>query len=210
MQTVENIRMFEHHVKLWQGIFNPLSHFSTLRDAERIEGLGWRVLVMSLLAGLLTGISSYITITLNLLPFPEEVRGVIHHPYIKNLIMIICAFVGMIGIPFYIFCSASIFTVFFNDISFGKQFIIQTYTALVFLIHMAVSIPIMYYTQTPFFSLMMPGKSLFKIVNIFIIWQGAIVYNALKQISTKPSKYITSVVIILYSFYFLMNAVLLP
>lgn len=226
MQTVKNIDTTNqpellpiHRVKLWQGIFKPSSHFSTLRDAEKVTGLVWRVLLISLLAAIFTGLSSYLSMTLNILPAQaqEEVAGLANNPLFQNITVLFAAVGGFFGILLSMVIAAAILAIFFRDVPFGKQFAIQGYSSFIGLINMALSIPIMYLTKTltPFFSLGIIGEtlnagpflqSLLSAITVFFIWQVFFTITALKQTSNKPSKYVTSVVIILYVIYLLIGA----
>lgn len=223
METAKNMEPTEqpelqlvHQVKLWQGIFKPSSHFSTLRDAEQVKGLVWRILLISFLIGILTGVTTYLSMELNLVPNQGDVPGV--DPALLQKIAIISGSVGaLIGIPIYMLIAAAIFTIFFRDVPFAKQFAIQVYGAFILLINTVISIPFMYLTETltPFFSLGIIGESLhagpflqalLSSLTVFFIWQVFLIIAALKQTSRKSAKYITSMIIILHVVYLLIGA----
>lgn len=222
METAKNIEPTEqpelqlvHKVKLWQGILKPSSHFSTLRDAEQIKGLVWRILLISLLTGFLTAVTTYLSMELNLVP-NQDIPGM-DPTTLQNLAVIMGGVGALFAIPLYMLVAAAIFTVFVRDVSFVKQFTIQAYGAFILLINTVISVPLMYLTETltPFFSLGIIGESLhagpflqalLSSLTVFFIWQVFLIIAALKQTSRKSAKYITSMIIILHVVYLLIGA----
>lgn len=223
LETVKNTNPIDqpelqlvHRIKFWEGIFKPSSHFATLRNAETIKGLIWRVLLISFLAGILTAASTYVSFELNLMPNTGDIPG-LDTDMVKMFAVIGGGVGGIFGIPLYMLIAAAILTIFFRDVSFGKQFAIQGYASFITIINMAITIPLMYVTNTitPFFSLGIIGEALnagpflqglLSSITIFFIWQVALMIGALKQASTKPSKYVVSVIITLNVIYLLFGA----
>ena len=205
-----------HPMKLWQGIFKPTSHFSTLRDAEQVKGLVWRVILISLLAGIFTGMTTYLTMALNLVPNQETVPGM-DSSLMQTLIVISAGVGGLFSLPFYMLIAAAIYTIIFRDIPFGKQFAIQAYASFISLINIAITIPSLYLakTATPFFGLGIIGEALhagpflqgiLSTITVFFIWQVIFTITAIKQTTTKSSKYVVTWILILNVIYLFISA----
>lgn len=223
METVKNTNPIDqpelqpvHHIKLWEGIFKPSSHFATLRHGESIKGLVWRVLLISFLAGIFTAASTYVSFDLNLVPNTGDIPG-FDTDLIKIFAVIGGGVGGIFGVPLYMLIAAAILSIFFRDVSFSKQFAIQGYASFITIISMVITIPLIYVTNTltPFFSLGIIGEalnagpflqSLLSSITLFFIWQIALMIFALKQASAKSTKYIVSVIITLHVIYLLFGA----
>lgn len=223
MQTAKNIEPTDqpelqlvHRIKLWQGIFKPTSHFSTLRDAEQVKGLIWRVLLISLLAGIFTGFTTYLTMELNIIPNQKAIPGM-DTAIMQNIVAISAGVGGLFTLPVYMLIAAAIYTIIFRDIPFGKQFAIQAYASFISLINIAIAVPSLYLakTVTPFFSLGIIGEALhagpflqalLSTITVFFIWQLIFTIIAIKQTTTKSSKYVVSWILILNVIYLFISA----
>lgn len=212
-----------HHIKLFAGIFKPAQHFATLRDADKVKGLALRVVLLSLIMGILAAATAYLTFSLNLLKSSPLIPNInleqTSQPFFQTFTAISGGIGGLVGVPIGMVILAAIFAIFFRDVPFNKLFAIQAYTTTISFIATLVQLPITILTQkiTPFFSLGIlgevlkvgPGLQLFLTsITVFLIWQLYVLITALKQTSRKSANYVTWIVIGLYVVYLAGSAII--
>ncbi|MFC7392321.1 hypothetical protein [Scopulibacillus cellulosilyticus] len=206
-----------HSVKLFKGIFRPDEEFRDFQETNKMRGLIWRWIVISILSGIVGTITIFITLD-QMIPVNEILLSN-KAVYLLGMFYFFIIFILWAVIP--VITNLIISLVcwpFFLDIGFKQIFTINSYAALINLIGGFLNLSIIanlhtYQLLSPFgFGII--GKQFtnnqyiiaaMNAVTIFVIWGLVVQIKALFRASQKRKRYIIGVMIIVNIIYILLS-----
>ncbi|HEU5139548.1 MAG TPA: YIP1 family protein [Bacillales bacterium] len=213
---MEETRLQVHQVRLLKGITKPNEEFENMREADKIEGLGWRLVVLSIVSAIFAGLSVYFIQALGLADEMNkrfEISGSqmseSNVELGQTFALASGVFGGLVGPVITMVIGALIFLIFFSDIGFKKLFAIELYLQVIGLINTIVALILILIFQTYSGTFLNLGaitqlltddifiNSFFGGISIFLIWKLYVQINAYAKISTKSPAFIVWTPIIL-------------
>lgn len=218
---MEEIDTQVHRVSLLRGITKPKEEFEGWREAEKIEGLGWRLVVLSIVSAIVAGLVAYFgTEVLHILQktpshmqVPGTAKGIVQGMAVGG-----AAFGGLVTPVIIMLVMALIFFIFFSDIGYKKLFAIELYLQLIGLIGAIVSGILMAVFQMTTKSFLNLGAITQLLtsnafingfcggISIFLIWKLYVQINAYRYASAKSTSTVTWTLIILNIVFLLIAA----
>ncbi|HET7581059.1 MAG TPA: YIP1 family protein [Bacillales bacterium] len=214
-----------HHVRLLKGIIKPSEEFAGMREADRIEGLGWRVVVLSIFSGIFAGLTVYI---LQALGLADEINkqfqmsgtqaAEMNEQVSRAFTLVTGIFGGLVGPVITMAVAALIFLIFFSDIGYKKLFAIELYLQFIGLIHAVVAMILIFVFQSYSDSFLNLGaitqlftenlfiNSFFGGISIYLIWKVYVQIKAYCHSSKKSMSYIAWTLVILNIVFLLIAA----
>lgn len=209
---MEELNSQVHHVRLFRGITKPGEEFEGLREAERVVGLGWRIVVISVITAIAAGLVTYygihflhVTAQTGNLPNSNPIpKGLVQGMAIGS-----AAFGGLFEPIVVMLIMALIFWIFFNRIGYKKLFAIELYLQFISLIGTIVSGILMIIFQsaaksylnlgaiTQLFSGSVFINGFFGGISIFLIWKLYVQIHAYRHASVKSSRTVIWTLILL-------------
>ncbi|HEX7063977.1 MAG TPA: YIP1 family protein [Bacillales bacterium] len=205
-----------HRVRLLRGIIRPKEEFESLREADKIEGMGWRLVVLSLLSAIFAGLSVYIVQALGLAAEINkrfEISGSqmseSNVELGQTFALASGVFGGLVGPVITMAVAALIFLIFFSDIGYKKLFTIELYLQCISLINTIVALILILIFQTYSETFLNLGaisqlltddifiNAFFSGISIFLIWKLYVQINAYYKVSTRTPAFIVWTPIIL-------------
>ncbi|WML46148.1 hypothetical protein [Neobacillus sp. PS3-40] len=196
-----------YSVKLMKPLLNVKEEIISLKNSETTKKLLLKVLLLSLIGAILTALTVYFSSDLEM-----QIRKT-GETDIEKYKLITSAVTGILGlfIPIVTITLFTIFSwIFFQELSFKKLFIVQTYSYVIGVVGQLGQVLIMFSLgvdslYSPF-GLASLSQSLFdsKYINslmncftIFSVWSVVFQIISLKYLSTRSKKNIITVVILL-------------
>ncbi|HET7658344.1 MAG TPA: YIP1 family protein [Bacillales bacterium] len=209
-----------HHIHLFRGITKPKEEFEGLLEAKSIHGLGWRIIVLSIVNAIVLGlIGFYATQNMNLPEAPTQ-NPMFSQGIMKGIAVGGSAFGGLFSPIVTMLIMAAIFLIFFSDIGYKKLFAVELYLQLIGLIGTIVSGILMislHLTQKSHLNLDLGAitslftdnlfiNTFFTGISIFVIWKLYVQIQAYRKASTKSASRIAWTLILMNIAFLLINS----
>ncbi|HET7580316.1 MAG TPA: Yip1 family protein [Bacillales bacterium] len=201
-----------HHIHLFKGIMKPNEEFRDLREAEEVKGLGWRLVVLSVVNAIIAGVAGYVAT--QVLNITTQTSGKLNNPempqeLVQGMAIGGAAIGGLVQPVIVMAIMALIFLIFFSDIGYKKLFAVELYLQLIGLIGGIVSGILMVVFRSGTQSFLNLGaithlitdnafiNGFFGGISIFLIWKVYVQINAYRQASRKSSSSVAWTLIII-------------
>ena len=192
-----------HSMRLVLGSFKPFSHFRPLQSAYRLKGSWWRIFLLTIVAFLVVGITSFMNI--KYAGEMPEYAGIVADDRLLFVLseVITDGLLGLITFVLVVLGGALLYWPFFQEVGFKRLAYIHSYVVFILLIGMVLQLPFIPFLHEP--SLVSPyslGVYVDLITNspfwlyfsyslsIFLGWGTFVQYAALKQSTTHAKRYV--------------------
>ncbi|WP_283152385.1 hypothetical protein [Guptibacillus hwajinpoensis] len=192
-----------HSMRLVLGSFKPFSHFRPLQSAYRLKGSWWRIFLLTIVAFLVVGITSFMNI--KYAGEMPEYAGIVADDRLLFVLseVITDGLLGLITFVLLVLGGALLYWPFFQEVGFKRLAYIHSYVVFILLIGMVLQLPFIPFLHEP--SLVSPyslGVYVDLITNspfwlyfsyslsIFLAWGTFVQYAALKQSTTHAKRYV--------------------
>lgn len=212
-----------HTVNLFKGILKPKEEFAKYREADNVNGIGWRIVVLSVISGLLGYALAYVAsdvlgITSSLQQSFQSAGLQMSEETISTFTSVIGAITGFVTPIISMLFDALIALIFFSEVGYKKLFSIELYLAVISVIGSAVTLILMtiFKSSLPFLSVGIITRlftdqaflnAFFGGITLFLIWQFYVRFVAYRNASSKSMTYIIWVLVILYVILLLLTSV---
>ncbi len=190
-------------MRLVLGSFKPFSHFRPLQSAYRLKGSWWRIFLLTIVAFLVVGITSFMNI--KYAGEMPEYAGIVADDRLLFVLseVITDGLLGLITFVLLVLGGALLYWPFFQEVGFKRLAYIHSYVVFILLIGMVLQLPFIPFLHEP--SLVSPyslGVYVDLITNspfwlyfsyslsIFLAWGTFVQYAALKQSTTHAKRYV--------------------
>ncbi|RAK19899.1 hypothetical protein B0I26_10581 [Anoxybacillus vitaminiphilus] len=118
-------------IQLWRGIFQPNFKFYQLRQAEKVNGLLWRLMILSIVSGLLSGLSVYAGLDTEMFTRLVEKKSMEAIEAMKLLFGVGSVLNGIISPIIIMYLSSLLIWTVLEDMKFYKIAAIQLYVVFI-------------------------------------------------------------------------------
>lgn len=192
-----------HSMRLVVGSIKPFSHFRPLRSAYQFKGTWWRLILLSLLAFIVVGLTSFMNI--KYAGEVPEYAGLASNDRLLFLMseVITDGVLGLLTFAFIVLVGSLLFWSFFQEVGYKRLTYIHSYVVFILLLGMLLQLPFIAFLNEP--SLISPyslGVYVDLLTNntfwlyfsyslsIFLAWGTFVQYAAIKQSTTLSKGYI--------------------
>lgn len=211
-----------HRIHLLKGITNPQETFAGLQEADRVSGMGLRLVALSIVSAIIGGAASYVAsgvlgMTGQLQEQLQQAGLEVSQEAIQSFAMTTGVIGGLLSPVIVMAVAALIFLIFFSDIGYKKLFAVELYLQTITVIGSFVGLLLMLLFQTEYgASVLGLGSftrlftdagfinSFFGGITIFLVWKLFVQINAYRHASSKTMNYIVWTLIILNIIYLLV------
>lgn len=202
-----------HTVQLFKGLVNPKEEFSNMNQADNVAGLGWRIILLSVISAVIGGLSSRLLVvklgvTANVQAQLQQAGIEINDQLLTTISTVSGVLTGLFAPIVTMLIAALFFLIFFSDIGYKKLFATELYLQVITVIASAVSLAMMMVLQTAGVTLSLGAitgifldsaylNGIFAGITIFLIWKLFVQILAYRQLSERDSNYTFWVLIII-------------